>query len=334
MGDTRLRGGAVRIQALIENARVVVIYCVARIVRLHGNAHHAGAALPTVPLVLATLAATVYNSDSDYRLPSDTMVRKHLRTVHHDFGIHHQVDEADEPFVPMDVTITDELLHSIATDFPALRSLCIRADCRRVTDVGVGALTEHLPNLRHLTLHAAHGVTDACMPALVNLTELVLHNASALTDQGLHTLSGASLTSLALSACENVTPAALQELSGLRKLTSLSLAWCFVNDDVVRSLSSLPALTALSLTHTKLAADFNGVTDVGVRTLSNSKLASLDLSFTAVTDEGAAALAHLATLTHLTVCYTAVTPEGVSRLQRSRQSAWPELLVKLREDDE
>jgi hypothetical protein len=45
---------------------------------------------------------------------------------------------------------------------------------------------------------------------------------------------------------------------------------------------------------------------VGVRTLSNSKLASLDLSFTAVTDEGAAALADLATLTHLTMCYTAV----------------------------
>jgi hypothetical protein len=210
VGDTRLRGGAVRIQALIENARVVVIYCVA-------SSDHAGVALPGVLAALAGMG--LYNSDSDYRF--ETMVRKHLRTVHHDFGIH-LVDEADEPFVPMDVTITDELLHSVATDFPALRSLCIRADCRLVTDVGLGALTEHLPNLRHLTLHAAHGVTDACMPALVNLTELVLHNASALTDQGLHTLSGASLTSLALSACENVTPAALQELSALHKLTSLS----------------------------------------------------------------------------------------------------------------
>jgi hypothetical protein len=36
-----------------------------------------------------------------------------------------------------------------------------------------------------------------------------------------------------------------------------------------------------------------------------------------VTDEGAAALADLATLTHLTIGYTAVTSEGVSRLQRS-----------------
>jgi hypothetical protein len=264
---------------------------------------------------------------------SKAAARPFFRTVRHAMA-RLQVDEPDEPFVPMDVTITEELLHSIATDFPALRSLCIRADCRLVTDVGVGALTKRLPNLRHLTLHAAHGLTDACMPALVNLTELVLHNASALTDHGLHTLSSASLTSLTLSACENVTPAALQELSALRKLTSLSLAWCFVNDDVVRSLSSLPALTALSLTHTKLAVGFNGVTDVGVRTLSNSKLASLDLSFTAVTDEGAAALADLATLTHLTIGYTAVTPEGVSRLQRSRQSAWPELVIKLREEEE
>jgi hypothetical protein len=53
-----------------------------------------------------------------------------------------------------------------------------------------------------------------------------------------------------------------------------------------------------------------------------------------VTDEGAAALADLATLTHLTIGYTAVTPEGVSRLQRSRQSAWPDLVIKLREEEE
>jgi len=219
-------------------------------------------------------------------------------------------DAADEPEVPMAVEVTDELLQTLARDLPALHSLCIRAHCGDVTDKGVRTLLELCPKLRWLTLHMAHGVTDQCMPALVNLTHLELHNAVELTDDALRSLRGASLKSLTLSACENVTAAGLSELSTMRQLTSLSLAWCNVTDEVILALSNLPNLTCLSLTHCTPMPGFSGVTDVGARALSGSRLMSLDLSWTGVTDKGAAALMDVATLTHLDVSYTAYGGRG------------------------
>ena len=228
----------------------------------------------------------------------------------------------------MAVEVTDELLQTLARDLPALHSLCIRAHCGDVTDKGVRTLLELCPKLRCLTLHMAHGVTAECMPALVNLTHLELHNAVELTDDALRSLRGASLKSLTLSACQHVTAAGLSELSTLNQLTSLSLAWCNVTDEVILALSNLPNLTCLSLTHCTPTPGFSGVTDVGARALSGSRLTSLDLSWTGVTDEGAAALMDVATLTHLDVSYTAVTEEGVESLLQSRPSDWPELTVK------
>ena len=67
------------------------------------------------------------------------------------------VDAADEPEVPMAVEVTDEFLQTLAHDFPALHSLCIRANCGDVTDAGVRTLLELCPKLRCLTLHMAHG---------------------------------------------------------------------------------------------------------------------------------------------------------------------------------
>ena len=236
----------------------------------------------------------------------------------------------------MAVEVTDELLQTLARDLPALRSLCIRAHCGDVTDAGVRTLLQLRPKLRRLTLHGARGVTDDCMPVLVNLTELELHNAVQLTDQGLRTLSDASsLTSLTLSACQNVTAAGLSELSALSQLTCLSLAWCNVTDEAMQTLmSSLPNLTCLSLTHCKpILPHLGGVTDVGVRALSGSRLTWLDLSWTGVTDEGAAALMDVASLTHVDVSWTKVTNEGVESLLQSRPTDWPELTVKYGQDE-
>ena len=50
---------------------------------------------------------------------------------------------------------------------------------------GRATLLQLRPKLRRLTLHMARGVTDECVPVLVNLTHLELHNAVQLTDQGL-----------------------------------------------------------------------------------------------------------------------------------------------------
>ena len=91
---------------------------------------------------------------------------------------------------------------------------------------------------------------------------------------------------------------------------------------------SLPNPPCLSPTHCTPTRGFSGVTDVGARALSDSRLTSLDLSWTGVTDEGAAALMDVATLTHLDVSWTAVTKEGVESLLQSRPSDWPELTVK------
>ena len=141
-------------------------------------------------------------------------------------------------------------------------------------------------------------------------------------------MRGASLKSLTLSACEDVIAAGLSELSTMRQLMSLSLAWCNVTDEVIVALSSLPNLTCLTLTHCTPTPNISGVTDVGACALSGSRLTSLDLSWTGVTDEGAAALMDVATLTHLDVGWTAVTKPGVESLLQSRPSDRPELTVK------
>jgi hypothetical protein len=106
----------------------------------------------------------------------------------------------------------------------------------------------------------------------------------------------------------------------------LSLAWCNVTDEVILGLNGLPNLTCLSLAHCKPTRALSCVTDAGARALSGSRLTRLDLSWTGVTDEGAAALVDVARLTHVDVSWSKATEQGAPSLLQSRPS--DELTVK------
>ncbi len=169
--------------------------------------------------------------------------------------------------------------------------------CDLVSDVSLEKIV-HLPGLKHLHLRGCKRIGlsgGALLQHATKLQSLVLRHCS-IGDQILIGIDKASgLTRLDLSGPAVSDQGAL-ELTKLLKLQELSLSECSITDDAVTMIGSgLRALTKLGLSGCKR------LTDVGASALGLSvlPLQVLDVSNTALTDEGVNALTKLKGLREL-----------------------------------
>ncbi len=142
-----------------------------------------------------------------------------------------------------------------------------------------------LPNLTSLNLSGTH-ITDAGLALLRRLPGLqkLDLNFTPVSDVGLARLEGVpGLRSLALIQTR-VTDAGLAHLGKLDNLRHLDLSTLGITDAGVRRLRGLSSLDSLILNSTR-------VTDRGLEYLKNMRFVRLDVSYTAVTDDGLALLA-------------------------------------------
>ncbi|KER25685.1 hypothetical protein T265_06918 [Opisthorchis viverrini] len=106
-------------------------------------------------------------------------------------------------------------------------------DCINVSDESMGAITQLLPNLKHLTLQAYH-VTDSAFSYFspqqrTTLETVRLIQCMDLTNQAVINLAFAlpQLRHLSLSGCTNLTDDGLDVVcENLKQLVELDLSWC------------------------------------------------------------------------------------------------------------
>lgn len=175
------------------------------------------------------------------------------------------------------------------------------------TDAGLAHLAA-MPNLQWLKLQYV-AVTDKGIAALAGhpkLSELVL-DASKITDASMAVLAGMpALTSLDISSTK-VTGAGLQALSASKSLSRLVMKGCSdVKPEGLAALAKLPSLRELVL-------DVNKSGD-GIANLAGTRLETLSLMSTGLTDAGAAHLAGIKGLRTLRVWNNAITDAAMPHI--------------------
>ena len=142
-----------------------------------------------------------------------------------------------------------------------------------------------------------------------NVVEVSLQYNRQLTDDDLaqvNRLDHLRRLDLSLTA---IGDEGLRHLGTLPRLESLDLGSTDVSNDGLKYLDGAPALVALGLS-------FTGIDDEGVTHLvdTHARLSRLDLSSTATSDVGVAALARCQQLDTLILCDTDVTSAGLAKL--------------------
>ncbi|GAA49375.1 F-box and leucine-rich repeat protein 16 [Clonorchis sinensis] len=195
-------------------------------------------------------------------------------------------------------------------------------DCINVSDESMGAITQLLPNLRHLTLQAYH-VTDSAFSYFspqqrTTLETVRLIQCMDLTNQAVINLAFAlpQLRHLSLSGCTNLTDDGLDVVcENLKQLVELDLSWCAKLTDGV-----LECIACDLIWLQKLILDrCMTITDVGLDYLSTlSKLHHLSLRWCVNLSDGI--IPHLVGMTQLTFLSLAgckrISEDGLSQLAR------------------
>ncbi len=188
--------------------------------------------------------------------------------------------------------------------------------------VGAAKAVAAIPGLTRVNLYRTNA-SEAAVAAFGDcptLETLVLNNGSGespvVTDAGL--AGFARLKSLKKLVCESgkITSAGLAALGGLTKLEEVNFRYCPVDDSAAPILAKLVNLTSLDLTSTKFTGKGLAVVAAGA-----TKLKSLDVNGTALTDSDMPALAALPGLTELWITDTAVTDAGAAALAKSKSLA-------------
>ena len=193
--------------------------------------------------------------------------------------------------------ITNEVLKSIATLCPKLKTLLIGQSCGNITDAGVITLAQGCRQLTSLNLSHCHKLTDAGVIALAQgcrqLSALNLYACDRITDAGVIALAQGcrQLSSLNLYYCGQITDATLRALAvGCPQLSSLDLKYCYQITDVavIALAQGCPQLSSLNLSWCKQ------ITDASVIALAQecAQLSSLNLKWCdKITKAGVIALA-------------------------------------------
>jgi hypothetical protein len=169
-----------------------------------------------------------------------------------------------------------------------------------------------LADLTELTLRVP--VSDATLAAFARLKSLATLSAPSdgVTAAGMKALAKLpKLTSLRLAGKE-LPPDAAAELKGLTALKELYLSVGPLPEAGMKALGALDRLEVLQLGRFKPGAD-----KVIPHVAKLTKLRTLDLTFSDLTDAGLAELAKLKDLTELKVGGTATTPKGRAALQKA-----------------
>jgi hypothetical protein len=208
---------------------------------------------------------------------------------------------------------TDTVLKDLL-EFPALSRVEVK-DATNVTATGVGDLAR-VKKLQTLELQGAFVTDDAAkaLTAATGLTELKISDGE-LTDDGVKAL--ASLTRLhALTLTKNakIRGTTVPALVALRDLGTLSITGAQLGDlPGWSALKKLSKLTSLSLTRSE-------VTDAGLKELAQvTPLTSLTLDSCAITDAGLPELARMKGLQRLSVLDTKITEKAVPILSEMKQ---------------
>ena len=203
--------------------------------------------------------------------------------------------------------LTDVGMKAIAENLPALRHLNL-ALCFGVTDVGVTAVAEHLTALQVLSLTFCSEMTDRGLIAIAEHLTLLQHlnfmNCPRVTDVGVTAVAEhlTALQYLNMGYCLGVTAIGIKDVAEhLTSLHYLALEFCAgVNDTAVTAVAEhLTALEGLDLTCC------NSVSDEGVEAIAVRLTALQELSLAncgRVTDVGVTAVAeHLTALQGLSL---------------------------------
>ena len=152
------------------------------------------------------------------------------------------------------------------SDIPNLRTLCLYSN--RVTSVGVEYLSKgkSAAQLQHLYLSENNIGDEGCkfIALFKNLEKLTLLK-NGIGDEGVKVLSEANLEKLSLlSVNDQCTNISCSYIGNFKSLTDLNLNYCKgVNDDGLKSLTVLSKLRSLRL-------NFTGITDDGVKIIASS----------------------------------------------------------------
>jgi endonuclease YncB( thermonuclease family)/Leucine-rich repeat (LRR) protein len=192
-------------------------------------------------------------------------------------------------------------------------SLYLRSD--KVADATLEHLKK-LPHLRFLNLAEegnAPKITNAGLAHLAGLTKLKsLHLArfNGATDAGLVHLKGlTALETLEITHTKSIDGSGLVHLRELRRLESLNFNHTPVTDDTLAHVKDFTKLKSLGLRATK-------ITDAGLKHLQAlENLEQLNLWETNITDDGLALVAKMPQIKHLLLVAAEITADGLKHLE-------------------
>lgn len=201
--------------------------------------------------------------------------------------------------------ITDTGLAECLKCMPQLRSLFVDR-CKRITDAGLAPLGTHCPNLRRVHVGGTM-ITYYALAALNSLEDLqdVSVNGTRFPDKALYTL---------LKRKEAPDSWAEEDYGEVRQLTDFQASRTLVRDDGVRLLKGLGAsLHTLNLAFNPGIADWSFLGSL-------ASLTHLDISLNVgFTDQFAADVGKLSSLTLLNLSKTELTDEGIPALMELSQ---------------
>jgi hypothetical protein len=208
---------------------------------------------------------------------------------------------------------TDAVLKDLL-EFPSLTRVEVK-DAANVTATGVGDLAR-VRKLQTLELQGGFVTDDAAkaLSAATGLTELKISDG-ALGDDGVKGLAALTkLHSLTLAKNTKIRGTTVPSLVALRDLETLSISDSALGDlQGWSALKKLSKLTTLSLSRSE-------VTDAGLKELGQvAPVTSLTLDGTAITDAGLPELARLKGLKSLSVLDTKITGAAVPILSEMKQ---------------
>ena len=193
--------------------------------------------------------------------------------------------------------ITDEGITALANGLPQLQSLDI-SNCDKITDDGITALANGCPQLQSLNIIECRNITDEGITALARglpqLQSLNICCCDKITDEGIRTLASGllpRLQSLNIGRCNTTDEGLIVLARGLPQLQSLNIGGSYnITDEGIRALASelLPQLQSLDI------SDCGNITDEGIRALASGcpQLQSVNIGCCRdITDEGVTALA-------------------------------------------
>lgn len=215
--------------------------------------------------------------------------------------------------------IADDLM-PVLSQFPALRNLDL-SDCG-VTNKGLRSCRD-MPYLEDLHLGMSYGIGNSGMRhlrGLASLRSLNLSDLAGVTNAGLAALQELPNLQRLYLWGTRISDRGIEHLQGMPSLDVLEMPDT-ITDTGLRVLSALPSLRILSVRFNR------ALTNAGLAVIGKCRtLQVLDLSETAIGDEG---LVFLRDLPHLTVLYLWGTPMSDAGLaQLHEHTALRHLIVK------